>query len=190
MQEDKQLIEQLKHGDSTALSQIYEKYGSSLLIIAYRLLKDLSSAEDILHDVFLAFAEAIETFTLTGSLKSFLAACTVNRARDAYRHRKRIISLDDVTRIPACPDCGPEKEVQASEELARVEEALLTLPYEQREVILLKIHGGLKFREIAGIQEVSTNTVQGRYRYGMDKLRQLLDGEADHEEHAGYRTVG
>ncbi|MBN1817562.1 MAG: sigma-70 family RNA polymerase sigma factor [Sedimentisphaerales bacterium] len=190
MQEDKWLVEQLKRGDSAALSQIYEKYGESLLLIAHRLLKDRASAEDVLHDVFLAFAEAIESFTLTGGLRSFLATCTVNRARDVYRRRKRIWPLEETDAIIGDPGNQPEQEAQTNEELELLAEAMGGLPYEQREAILLKIHGGLKFREIGEIQNVSTNTVQGRYRYGMEKLRQFLDDEADHEEHAGYRTVG
>ena len=52
--------------------------------------------------------------------------------------------------------------------------ALAQLPYEQREVVVMHFKGGLTFREIAEWQEVSINTVQGRYRYGLDKLRQLL----------------
>ncbi len=51
------------------------------------------------------------------------------------------------------------------------------LPYEQREVLMLHLHSGMKFRQIAETQGVSTNTVQGRYRYGLDKLRSMLNGE-------------
>jgi RNA polymerase sigma-70 factor (ECF subfamily) len=52
--------------------------------------------------------------------------------------------------------------------------ALAQLPEEQREVILLHFKADLTFREIAEWQEASINTVQGRYRYGLDKLRALL----------------
>jgi len=51
------------------------------------------------------------------------------------------------------------------------------LPYEQREAIALRIHGNLGFRQIADLQNVSTKTVQSRYRYGLDKLRSTLNGE-------------
>ena len=45
---------------------------------------------------------------------------------------------------------------------------------EQREVVVLHLQGDMKFRQIAGMLEISVNTVQSRYRYGMGKLRQLL----------------
>jgi RNA polymerase sigma-70 factor (ECF subfamily) len=58
-----------------------------------------------------------------------------------------------------------------------VNKAITQLPYEQREVIILHLKAGMKFREIAKLQSVSVNTIQGRYRYGLNKLRSILDGE-------------
>jgi len=51
------------------------------------------------------------------------------------------------------------------------------LPYEQRETIALRLHGNLRFRQIAKLQNVSTKTAQSRYRYGLDKLRSTMNGE-------------
>ena len=59
----------------------------------------------------------------------------------------------------------------------QVASALDELPYQQREVIILHLHSGLKFKEIANFQQVSVNTIQSRYRYGLNKLRSVLDGE-------------
>jgi DNA-directed RNA polymerase specialized sigma24 family protein len=49
---------------------------------------------------------------------------------------------------------------------------------EQRETIILHLNGGMKFKEIAEVQHIPMNTVQGRYRYGLDKLRTILRGES------------
>jgi RNA polymerase sigma-70 factor (ECF subfamily) len=51
------------------------------------------------------------------------------------------------------------------------------LPYEQREAVVLKVKQNMTLKEIAKLQGVSISTVHGRYRYGLDKLRALLDGE-------------
>ena len=59
-------------------------------------------------------------------------------------------------------------------------QALGDLPYEQREVVLLHHQGGLKFIEIAKSQEVSINTVLGRYRYGLEKLKTSMNGQVSH----------
>jgi RNA polymerase sigma factor (sigma-70 family) len=63
--------------------------------------------------------------------------------------------------------------------LQRINEAMVELPQEQREVVTLRFEGGMGFRQIARIQNASVNTVQGRYRYGMEKLRALLDSEVE-----------
>jgi RNA polymerase sigma-70 factor (ECF subfamily) len=64
-----------------------------------------------------------------------------------------------------------------NEELENLNNALAELPYEQREIVILHVHGGMKFKAIAKSQNVSINTVQSRYRYGIEKLRSLLNGE-------------
>jgi RNA polymerase sigma-70 factor (ECF subfamily) len=56
---------------------------------------------------------------------------------------------------------------------------LAELPSEQREVIILRLKGEMKFKEIAKLQGVSVNTIQGRCRYGLNKLRSILDGEVE-----------
>ena len=61
----------------------------------------------------------------------------------------------------------------------RIEQAMAQLPYPQREVIILHLQGGMRFRVIAESQSVSVNTVQSRYRYGLDKLRSLLKDEVE-----------
>jgi RNA polymerase sigma-70 factor (ECF subfamily) len=63
------------------------------------------------------------------------------------------------------------------EQSIRLSDALSQIPAEQREVVVLKVKAGMKFRQIAVLQDVSINAAQARYRYGMDKLRSLLKSE-------------
>jgi len=83
--EDKLLVLRCKRGSSQALRRVYEKYRDDVLILAVALLKDTSAAEDVLHDVFVSFVQRLEKFgltELTGSLKTYLATCVANRARN------------------------------------------------------------------------------------------------------------
>ena len=64
-----------------------------------------------------------------------------------------------------------------SEETARVVAAVGSLPPEQREVVSLHIHGGMKFREVASLLRISINTAQSRYRYALAALRKMLAEE-------------
>ena len=71
---------------------------------------------------------------------------------------------------------GPDDAAVLAEETQRLAAALAKLPTEQREVVTLRLHGGLKFKEIARLQETSVPTVQARYRYGIEKLRERMSG--------------
>ncbi|UCG59225.1 MAG: sigma-70 family RNA polymerase sigma factor [Phycisphaerales bacterium] len=182
MLEDKLLVWKFSRGDKDALRRIYEKYKDDLVTLAAALLIDLSTAEDAVHDVFAAFINSAEGFRLTGSLKGYLATCVANNARNRNRTRQRHpdVPLDEAA-APATESTGPDTTAIFGEELRRLTWALGELPYEQREVLILRTYGGMRFKAIAGEQRVSINTVQGRYRYALEKLRSMLDGEAENE---------
>ena len=171
------LIWRFKRGSRDALQCIYEKYVVYLLTLATALLNDVSTAEDIVHDVFVSLAQSGERLRLEGSLKAYLATCVVNRVRDRIRARQRQPApLDEANTIRSTAR-GPELSAVCSEELQQLSFAMAQLPYEQKEVIMLHLHGGMMFKHIAKSQQVSINTVQSRYRYALDKLRSLMNSE-------------
>ncbi len=180
MLDDRILVWRFNRGDTDALRRIYGKYRNDLLKVAAALLNDTDGIEDVVHDVFVSFAQAVGEFRLSGSLKGYLSVCVANCARDRNRatQRRRTISLDDVE--PVRPAKGrPDDSAVAGELAARLGLALRQLPCEQREAIVLHLQSKMKFRQIAGSQGVSVNTVQSRYRYGLDKLRSILNGELE-----------
>ncbi len=173
------LVWKFKRGSTDALQQIYEKYKNDLLALAIALSNDRAAAEDVVHDVFVSFAQFAEKLQLRTSLRSYLLSCIANRVRNIHREKsQQAIRLDEAETIRSDSD-GPEQMAIASEELQRVGRAMFQLSYEQREVIILRLQGGMRFRAIARSQGVSINTIQSRYRYGLNKLRSLLNGEAE-----------
>jgi RNA polymerase sigma factor (sigma-70 family) len=74
-------------------------------------------------------------------------------------------------------DEGPLETVVCNEQLETLSQALGQLPFEQREILLLHLHGQMTFRAIARARQISTNTAKSRYRYGIDKLRSILNGK-------------
>lgn len=178
MIEDKLLVWKLKRGSRDALRRIYEKYRDDLLRIAAGLLNETNAAEDVVHDVFVVFVRSARQFQLTGSLRGYLARCVANRARNLNRSKQRQqnISLDDIEPI-ASDFKRPEQWIIYNEEFRLLNSAMAQLPYEQKEAIVLRIQGRMKFREIAKLQETSVKTALSRYRYGLNKLRSILNGE-------------
>lgn len=175
--EDKLLVLGCKRGRADALGRIYEKYKKDLLILAVALLNDKSAAEDVVHDVFVSFVKSIETFRLTGSLKGFLLTCTANRARNVNKAKYQQCTNSDPPEATDSETGNPSYSIVCNEQLSRLSRAMARLPYEQREVIMLHFQAGMTFRTIAKSLGVSVNTAKSRYRYGLDKLRLILDDE-------------
>ena len=179
MIEDELLKWRFKHGSRDALRRIYEKYLNRLLTLAMALLNDAGAAEDVVHDVFVSFAESAEDFRLAGSLKSYLTTCVMNRARDRIRaNQRQPMRLDGSESISSNLN-GPDHAIVCSEKAQRLQRAIAQLPDEQRQVVVLRLKGEMKFREIAKLEGTSVNTIQGRYRYGLNKLRSMLNGEVE-----------
>ena len=179
MLEDKWLVWKFKHGSCNALQLIYEKYKNDMLALAIALSNDKKRAEDIVHDVFVAFAQLAGKLQLRGNLKSYLSTSVANRVRNSGRKKVELPLDMDSVEIAAPDSDRPDKLVMSREQSQQVGVALAELPYQQREVIILHLQSGLKFKEIASDQRVSVNTIQSRYRYGLNKLRSILDGEVE-----------
>jgi len=177
--EDTFLILGFKRGSTEALCRIYEKYEQTMLSVAMGLLNDRGTAEDVVHDVVVALARAPEKLKLAGTLRAYLTTCVANLARDRLRARQRAARHVENSRPTENSVAGPLPEILHDEQVRRVAGALEQLPYEQREVVVLHLRGGLPFRAIARTQNISINTAQSRYRYGIDKLRAMLNGEVD-----------
>ena len=178
--EDKLLILRFKHGSSEALRRIYEKYRLYLLKIAIALLHDVSLAEDIVHDVFVRFVQSADQFKINGSLKAYLRTCVLNSVRNKVRSNqvRSYVELSEAGPIASGQNRTDQWGI-LKEESVKINNALVQLPFEQREVVVLHLHGEMKFREIARLQAVSIKTIQSRYRYGLNKLRSILNSEIE-----------
>ena len=182
MIEDMLLIWKFKSGDKAALARIYEKYKCDLLRVAAALLTRTTLAEDIVHDVFISFAQSADRLRVSSNLKGYLVTSIANRARNINQTQARQPVVQPEA-IEYLGDDGqrPEQWLIATEEFTRVKNTMAVLPYQQREVITLHLYGEMTFDAIAKSQNVSINTVQSRYRYGLDKLRSLLNSEVKNE---------
>jgi len=175
MVEDNILVWKFNRGSKDALRRIYEKFKDDLLGLAITLLRDRSLAEDVVHDVFVSFAGTVGSFHLSGTLKGYLSTCVANSARDRNRLRSPRLTGPDVVETACCDSDGPIENAIGIEESGELQDLLARLPYEQREIIVLHLHHEMRFREIAKALGISINTVQSRYRYGLDKLRSIMN---------------
>jgi RNA polymerase sigma-70 factor (ECF subfamily) len=177
MLEDKLLLWKFKRGSSEAIERIYDKYETYLITVATALLNNTHAAEDVLHDFFISFVKSADKVKLNGNLKAYLATCVANLARNRIKRMQREpIALDGNDSIESAA-LEPDLLAIQEEETAILNQAISQLPYEQREVIVLHLQGNMRFTQIAKLRSTSVNTIRSRYRYGLEKLRSLLNSE-------------
>ncbi len=183
MFEDRRLVREFNAGDTQALRRIYEKYKPDLFRVAGALLHDPTAVEDVVHDVFVAFASQAGRFELRGSLKGYLAICVANRARNVGRQERprRVCHAHHLSDAePAVGVHGTPYMLASDAELHEKVRAVLSgLDPDQRQTIVLHVLGSLRFREIARQTGASVNTVKSRYRYGIARLRSQLNGQVE-----------
>jgi len=164
------LGQQLATGDPDAFAALYDRLALRLLNTARTMTDSLPDAEDTVHDLFVELARSRDRLARVTDLDAYIF--TMLRHAVSRRHRRRDVDRRAIAavgrrhaeagRFMARPAGMPDDELTA---------AMATLPPAQREVLALKIDGGLTFAEIAAVIGVSINTVAGRYRLAIEKLR-------------------
>jgi RNA polymerase sigma-70 factor, ECF subfamily len=178
MEEDISWTRDYNRGEPQALKAVYERYKNDLLTLAAVILGDRTEAEDVVHDVFARLIGGLGTLTVHKVFKGYLINAVANTARSRIRKRGHEATLSDeqAGQIETAGQEAPGRlaEVEAGATLAG---ALAKLPLEQRETVMLRHYHHMTLEEIARLRGESANTIQGRYRYGIAKLRALLDGK-------------
>lgn len=165
-------------GDATgappdAFALLYDRLAGRLYGAARALGCTGPESEDIVHDLFVRLVQSGAAF---GEIDDPEAYAFTSLRHAVYRRRQRSsLERHFLARIghdrgdasaPSPPDPGIDGD--------RLRAALAALPEAQREVVTLKIDGGLTFAQIARVTNVSLNTAAGRWRYALDKLRASL----------------
>ncbi|MFC1764759.1 RNA polymerase sigma factor [Planctomycetota bacterium] len=112
-----------------------------------------------------------------GCLFHYLRTAIRNGVRDILRRHARMRNYD-ASPMSSTGESTPEQLAERSEFGQRLRQCLLSLPVEQREVLLWRAYQGLQFEEIARRQGICSSTARGRYRYGIGKLGSLMHSSA------------
>ena len=177
--EDATLVERSRNGDLDAFNQIVRRYQLRVYNLAARILGDRTAAEDVAQDTFVSAYKALARFR-GGSLRAWLLRIASNLCYDRLRSAKRRPeqSLDEAMESPGfhVPSRNPSPEQQAiSRELHdHVQRAILGLPFDQRNTIMLVDVQGLSYEEAAEAMDVSMGTVKSRLSRARAAVRDAL----------------
>jgi len=175
--EDSDLVERVKSGDTDALGVLYDRYAPLALAVAQRMVGDRGTAEDLVHDAFVALWQKIGRFDASrGTVRSWVLTIVRNRAIDRLRSSRVRRETDDPDEMPALT-MGRDPTAEAAGGNLSAEQlraAIDELPPEQRQAVELAYFGGRTYREIAVLTGVPQGTANGRLRLALGKLRDAL----------------
>lgn len=143
---------------------LYRKHGAALAAYACSQGLDFASAEDMVQQIFLKLLEG-SAMPIEAPVP-YLYRAVRNASLNLRRDRRHEAQLPE--------DLWLTHHTADKAEIYWVQRALRELPEEQRDAVFLKIWGGLTFQEIADSTATSINTAASRYRYGLEKLTEVL----------------
>ena len=185
--EDERLIARVVEGDRSAFEMLYDRYASTVLGLALKMLGDREVAEDAVQEIFWRVWRRLGSFDRSRAFAPWLFGIAHNYCIDELRRRKvRPQSVYEDDENPILSEIADEADVGESALLAEqgrlVRSALEQLPEEQRQTLLLAYFGGLTQQEIAVKLGNPLGTVKTRMRLGLQKLRAVLQGQTLVEE--------
>lgn len=169
---DPALLLGVQSGDEQAMAALFDRYSRVVYSVALRVLRDPSSAEDILQEVFLQIWRNPESFAATrGSLGGWLAVVARNRSIDLLRRKRPTETVDEIV-LPAAANLADEAERAFMVERARV--VMQQMPIEQRKTLEMAFFEGLTHAEIAEMTGDPLGTVKTRIRSALLTLRKAF----------------
>lgn len=176
-QSDAELIYLLRDGEQKALAILYQRYAGLVYSVAYKILQNQQSAEDLTQDIFVTFWQKDNFDPNRGKLSSFLGLLTRSRAIDKIRSSnttqnflnrwQKIYSEDIDISLPL-------EELSLIERQQKLQKALDQLPALQRQILELNYFEGLSQAKIAEQLNLTLGIVKSRSRQGMSQLKKLL----------------
>jgi len=164
--------------DPTALSDLYDQFGSHVFGLAARVIGDRHAAEDVTQEVFLSLWERPQAFEpARGRLRTFLGTLAHRRAVDVVRReeaRRRRAARHAAT-ATSIPDVGELVMAIVAAEQVRAE--VDRLPAEQRAAIELAYFGGRTYRQVAEELGIPEGTAKSRMRLGLGRIAQALEAQ-------------
>ena len=170
------LLADLAAGRAEAFAELYDRFGSRLYRAARGILGRPEDAEDAVQEVFASLVRSRHRLADVEDLTAYLFTSLRRAAGRLAVRRAREPAPSEAAYSEAVAKSRPNGPSNPRSE--RLEQALRSLPKEQREVIVLKIDGGLTFAQIAEVIGTGANTAASRYRYGLEKLRLALEAKS------------
>jgi RNA polymerase sigma-70 factor (ECF subfamily) len=171
---DEELMLAYGAGDAGAFETLYARHRGGLFRFVLRAVKDRGAAEELFQEVWVRVIEARERYAPKARFITWLYTIAHNLLVDHWRKKGLSLVALDGDEVPS-ESANPARQAEAREALARLVQALESLPAAQREAFLLHEEGGLSVAQIAAATGVGEEAAKSRLRYAMTKLKAAVD---------------
>lgn len=181
-QTDQELVSLFLKGKEDTLKQLILRHERKVFTSIYLLVKDRDLANDLFQETFIKVINTLRSgnYNEEGKFLSWVLRIAHNLVIDHFRSLKRMPMVYDndeysVFDTIQLEDSNIEDKIITEQIHGQVRRLIEELPYDQREVVIMRHFANMSFKEIADTTQVSINTSLGRMRYALINLRKLID---------------
>ena len=169
---EQNLVRKIQSGDKAAMNEMISKYYQPVFAFFYKNVGNYHQAKDLTQEVFMKMAAGISKYRPKTPFKNWLFTIASNHLKNYYRTiSRRPENYELFEDYPA-----PDNEVDKILILSDTQAALTRLPIEQKEAVILRFYYGFSIHDISKITGAKESTVKARIRYGLEKLKNELEG--------------
>ncbi len=181
VQTDNELLQRYINGDENALASLLKNHRRKIFSFIMMRVKERALAEDIFQDTFFKAIESLKAgkYNEEGKFLPWVMMIANNLCMDHFRRKKRmptIVDSDgkDILNVLRFAEESKEDVVIREQNSKQIREMIELLPFDQKEVLILRHYADLSFKEIADMTGTNINTALGRMRYALLNLRKMI----------------
>jgi len=168
---DKTLMLAVKAGDLDQFGVLFQRHHNAIFAFFYRMTADASTSEDLTQEVFIRMLKYRNTFGEDSDLRGWMYQIARNLRADHFRHRVPQAAL--LQEIQA-DHASPSQRLEQKERVAVLHQALLALPEDRRELLILARYEEMKYEQIAALLSIEVGAVKVRVHRALRELREMF----------------
>ncbi|MEO8970238.1 MAG: sigma-70 family RNA polymerase sigma factor [Ktedonobacteraceae bacterium] len=182
---DAALVELVLAGDQDAFSMLVERYKDAVQNLAYRMLSNVTEAEDVTQEAFVRAYTQLATYKPAHKFSTWLLSIASHLAIDQLRRRRFLaLPLEDVPFLEWIVDAGtsPEQSALAGEQQDEIQLYLQRLPSKYRAVVVLRYWYDFSYEEIASTLKLTPALVKARLHRARELLARYMKQNTSNEK--------
>jgi RNA polymerase sigma-70 factor, ECF subfamily len=175
--EERSLVLAAQRGDSVAFRELYEDYRGRVYSLAIYSTADDSDAQDLVQAVFLSIFRGLRSFRFQSSFSTWVYRIAHNECQNYHRqHRTNFVPLEAILGGSDEIDPNPISDVQHARQECRsiIQQAVMQLPFQMREAVVLRYVEGLSYEEMAKVLGCAPGTVASRLSRALTELEERM----------------